>query len=468
MIQQSLIIGINSEYIIVIAQEFNKNNINIKTGEHLNQVIDKDTLLILKENILKLKEGKSNIITISTKNSEFNEIKITKNPIEKNKIWVLLHFYKKTGNNYYNDYSKKEEKEEIITNNTHKKEEYINHTPINHLSININTGNIINLNPFFVRKLGYEHREEIIGKHISNFILKKSKRIKLYKSLQKNKYIYNQDVTLTTKNKKKLYLRANIYLTKNANRNVKTYEVVLIDITDLKNRQSKLQEKNTLLQKNNSKLKKIISICSHDLQEPLATIKFSADIIQKQYKHLISEQSLKHLSYINQAVDRLSSQIKYLLLKSTSKDKENCDINEIIQTVLKDLQNNIVKSQAAIKVQKAIPLIKGYPIDLRLLFQNIIANAVHHRSSNTTPQIDLSFIEHKDCIEFHVKDNAKGILQIHHKKIFRYVTKINSDTNNGIGLYHCKQIVAKHNGKIWVESQKECGSIFKFTISKKK
>ena len=95
--------------------------------------------------------------------------------------------------------------------------------------------------------------------------------------------------------------------------NLKTIRYTCVDISALKKAEAKLQEQKSDLERANRDLEQFVSICSHDLQEPLATIKFGSDVLGKMYAKHLDEKGENYIKYIKNASDRLSGQIKALL-----------------------------------------------------------------------------------------------------------------------------------------------------------
>ncbi len=115
----------------------------------------------------------------------------------------------------------------------------------------------------------------------------------------------------------------------------------------------------------------------------------------------------------------------------------------------------------------SLPKVQGYQTELRLLFQNLITNAIKFRKRDTAPQIKISAQKEKGYWQFEVQDNGIGIADKHKKKIFVIFQRLHTRDEydgTGIGLAHCQKIVDLHGGKIWVNSTPEKGSAFCFTI----
>jgi light-regulated signal transduction histidine kinase (bacteriophytochrome) len=134
--------------------------------------------------------------------------------------------------------------------------------------------------------------------------------------------------------------------------------------------------------------------------------------------------------------------------------------------MLCDITAAIQETNAVIKFGK-MPVLMGYQTEIKLLFQNLVLNAIKFRKKNIDPQIVIS-VEKKDNFwEFAVSDNGIGIENEHNERIFDIFQRLHTRTEyegSGIGLSHCKKIVELHHGKIWVSSIFGEGSTFYFTM----
>ena len=116
-----------------------------------------------------------------------------------------------------------------------------------------------------------------------------------------------------------------------------------------------------------------------------------------------------------------------------------------------------------------MPVIDGYATEIKLLFQNLLINAIKFRKKETPPVIDISAEDMGNYWQFAFKDNGIGIAPEHSEKIFMIFQRLHGMAEyegSGIGLSHCQKIAALHNGRIWVTSAVGEGSTFYFTLQK--
>jgi len=210
-------------------------------------------------------------------------------------------------------------------------------------------------------------------------------------------------------------------------------------------------------------------ITSHDLQEPLRTLTNFTSLIKKDYAGKLDENGEIYIEFIHNSASRMKELVKGLLeysLLGKVSVKTTVDCNKIVGEVLSDLADSIKEEKATITVAN-LPVINGYTTEIRVLFQNLVNNAIKFRKKKITPEIKI-FAESKgkEWI-FAIKDNGIGIQKKDKEKIFIIFKQLHNRDEyegTGIGLSHCKKIVELHGGKIWVESTPGKGSTFLFTI----
>lgn len=244
-----------------------------------------------------------------------------------------------------------------------------------------------------------------------------------------------------------------------------------VDVTELKQAQNELNIQNQILLEKNKELERFAYIASHDLQEPLLSIIGYSDLLDDEYREKLDDEGKIYLNFINKAATRMRNLITALMEYSRIEKKEilsNVDLNELLVEVREDLSLKINQYGAKVSWDK-LPILNCYPTFIRTLFQNLISNAIKFSKKNTIPEVTISCAESDTDWMFKIEDNGIGIDSKHLDEIFFIFKRLHNENDypgNGIGLAHCKKIVAIHNGNIWVESTLKKGSTFYFTISK--
>lgn len=232
----------------------------------------------------------------------------------------------------------------------------------------------------------------------------------------------------------------------------------------------KLENLNADLIAKNRELERFTSIASHDLQEPLRTIGNMMQLISRKYATNFDDQGKKILDYVTHATTRMTVMIRGLLEFSRIGNKrETVEVNcqEVVHTIVLDFDAALKAVQGTITVHE-LPKIKGNPVELRMLFQNLISNGLKFRKADTPPVIEVSAKDNSTHVEFCIKDNGIGIDQADHEKIFMIFQRLNpleQYEGTGLGLAYCRKIVELHGGKIWINSTKNVGSAFYFTLT---
>lgn len=241
------------------------------------------------------------------------------------------------------------------------------------------------------------------------------------------------------------------------------------NVTELMKTSEQLDAANKKLELKNKELEHFSYIASHDLQEPINTIQMFVNLIKEDYENQLDDECDRYLGYISDSVDRMrlliTSLLDYSRLGIQSNPEEfNCD--ELLKDVMYDLGDKIGKTKAEIKF-KDLPVVYGYKTEIRMLFQNLIGNALKFQQPNNIPVIEIKS-ENKNGWTFSISDNGIGIAEKDYNKvfgIFHRLNKIKDYSGTGIGLAHCKKVVEMHKGDIWVESEIDKGSTFYFNIN---
>jgi chemotaxis family two-component system sensor kinase Cph1 len=125
-----------------------------------------------------------------------------------------------------------------------------------------------------------------------------------------------------------------------------------------------------------------------------------------------------------------------------------------------------IEDNGTIVTYDELPTVMADKSQLTRLLQNLIGNAVKFHK-DTRPEVHIG-VEHADGEwTFSVRDNGIGIDSKDFERIFMIFQRLHSREEyegTGIGLAVCKEIVERHGGRIWVESEPGRGSTFCFTM----
>lgn len=115
-----------------------------------------------------------------------------------------------------------------------------------------------------------------------------------------------------------------------------------------------------------------------------------------------------------------------------------------------------------------LPTLQADPLQIRQLFQNLIANALKYHRPDVPPLVSVTSRPFENNrIEIIVQDNGIGIDMQYADHIFEPFTRLNgkpAQDGAGMGLTICKKIIERHNGTVSVSSKLNQGSTFTVTL----
>jgi len=237
---------------------------------------------------------------------------------------------------------------------------------------------------------------------------------------------------------------------------------------------NELRLTNTELSYANQELEQFTSIVSHDLQEPIRSIKSFLQLINIK---LNKEQNEDLKVYIEKAIssaDRMKQLIQNLLhysqLGKTDLVEEDINVDELIIEAIQNVGTSAEKSNAQITVENDIKTVKGDRVQLVQLIQNLLSNALKFTDSQS-PKVKITGFHENGHVKFSVTDNGIGIAETDIHKVFEIFRRLHTKKlypGTGIGLAICKKIVERHGGRIWPESNPGKGTTFYFTLKELK
>jgi PAS domain S-box-containing protein len=220
----------------------------------------------------------------------------------------------------------------------------------------------------------------------------------------------------------------------------------------------------------NKELDDFTYVVSHDLKEPLISVEGYAKMIHHEFHQQLDESGREYLQAVMDSCLHMKRLIDDLLLLSRisklTEKRTTVELAPLITDVLEELRFSIRERKAVIIVQEELADVFAVDTHLRIVFRNLIANALKF-CDKPVPRIEIGSTVEPDVTTLFVRDNGIGIEPTHFEKIFLIFQRLHrKDEYEGVGagLTIVRKIIESHGGKIWVESTAGQGSTFFFTI----
>ncbi len=231
-----------------------------------------------------------------------------------------------------------------------------------------------------------------------------------------------------------------------------------------------LREANNALRRSNEDLEHFAYVASHDLQEPLRTIRTHTQLLQRAMSGRMGPDEETFLNHVVDAALRMSVLIDDVLAYSrvtrSAPDFSAVPLSDPAMWARMNLMQHVDEVHAEIEMCP-LPVIWGDPMQLTQVFQNLLGNALKYSTPGVQPKIRISAEQRlQDTWVISVSDNGIGIEPQYHERIFAAFKRLHGREipGTGIGLAVCRRIIEAHGGQIWVDSEKERGSTFRFTL----
>lgn len=243
--------------------------------------------------------------------------------------------------------------------------------------------------------------------------------------------------------------------------------------------QDRLEKTAAMLSQSNRELQDFASVASHDLQEPLRKIQAFGDRLKTKCGDHLSDDGQDYLERMLNAAKRMQTLINDLLTFSRVTTKaqpfSEVDLGVIAREVLSDLEVRIEQTGGTVELGE-LPVIDADPLQMRQLFQNLIANALKFRKPDEAPVVRITAQSNSsnaagdswtlggsEVLQLSIADNGIGFDEKYLDRIFTVFQRLhgrNAYEGTGVGLAVCRRIVERHGGNITAKSQPDHGSTF--------
>jgi signal transduction histidine kinase len=239
-----------------------------------------------------------------------------------------------------------------------------------------------------------------------------------------------------------------------------------------------LLDKNQELELLNATKDKFFSIISHDLQNPLSAFRNVTKALNNAIDNIGKDEIKYYISELNDSSVSLYRLLRSLLQWAQTQTgrisfkRERINLLEAINKTIELFELNVNEKQLElfVTIDKNSFVYADEKV-LQTILRNLISNAI--KFTPEKGKIEISCSTNYNYEEISIKDTGIGISGHDVEKLF----KISEDTKtignskekgSGLGLIICKEMIEKCGGQIFVESELNKGTNFKFTLSKSK
>jgi len=237
--------------------------------------------------------------------------------------------------------------------------------------------------------------------------------------------------------------------------------------------EQRITERTAQLEASNKELEAFTYSVSHDLRAPLRHIDGYVELLINRFHDALPEKGIHYLDTIADSARQMAALIDDLLQFSRTGRQEmrqdHIDMNLVLQEVLESIkQDNTGRNIEWIFA--TLPNVYGDYAMLRLVWFNLLNNAVKFTRKKEKAKIEVGCREDNMEYVFFVRDNGVGFDMQYAHKLFGVFQRLHSAEEfegTGIGLANVRRIIAKHGGHTWAEAALDQGAVFYFTLLKK-
>jgi len=241
----------------------------------------------------------------------------------------------------------------------------------------------------------------------------------------------------------------------------------------VKERTAELKKTNDDLQSVNKELEAFAYSVSHDLRAPVRHIAGFTELLQKRSDAVLDDQSRHHINMILDSAKRMGTLVDDLLAFSrigrAETQKTTVHLEQLIKGVVVEVTPEAQGRNIAWRVG-TLPICYGDPSMLRLVFANLVTNAVKFTRTREQAEIEIDSLNHTpDEVVVFVKDNGVGFDMKYKDKLFGVFQRLHSQEafeGTGIGLATVQRIVQAHGGRVWAEASINNGATFYVVLPK--
>ena len=243
-------------------------------------------------------------------------------------------------------------------------------------------------------------------------------------------------------------------------------------VEDLNEVGAELKAERVKLERSNKELEAFTYSVSHDLRAPLRAINGFSQFLKEDYADKLDEEGKRFIGTIRDnaaKMDRLItdllslSRVSKVSIAHTSVEMENIATSMYYEMASK-------KEQEEFTIQmNVMPVASCDPSLIKLVWQNLIGNALKYSAHSNEKHIEMGGNEEKDEMVYYISDKGAGFNEKYIRKLFGIFQRLHTNEEfegTGVGLAIVQRIIHRHGGRVWAKGEVNRGATFCFSLPK--
>lgn len=247
-----------------------------------------------------------------------------------------------------------------------------------------------------------------------------------------------------------------------------------VEITEHIQNELIIKNNNLELQKLNADKDRFISLLTHDLKSPFNALIGFSDFLIEDFHNLDIQQIESQLQILNKTIHQTYQLLEQVLMWARSQsgklsiEYQEFSFSNITNGLLKTFEKQLQEKSINVCLLDSRELSLNADLNIfKTIMRNLISNAI--KFTNKNGQIKIEVEQEATNVIVIVSDNGIGIEPEKIDTLWDFTKHFSNEGTNkeqgsGFGLMLCKELIEKHGGKIWVESQFGVGSSFRFSL----
>jgi PAS domain S-box-containing protein len=331
-------------------------------------------------------------------------------------------------------------------------------------------GRQVDVNQAGVDLYGFDSKEELLARDAASFYVDPRDRDALVARLRACGYVQGMEVRHRKRGGEVMTVQSTVSTVRDDAGEVIRLVGIVRDVTAQKRAEAQRETVLAELADKNAELERFTYTVSHDLKSPLISIRSFLGLLEKDVEDGDRVRIGKDIGHIANAAKKMQILVDDLLeltrIRRQTESWSQVPLGAVAREVVELLAGRIAQRRARVEIAPDLPAVRGDRTLLRMIFQNLIENALKYSSNRRAPRVTVGLRRGGGETVYFVGDDGIGIAREDRDRVFGLFEQVDAtEIGTGIGLTTVKRAVEVHGGRVWVESEgKGMGSTFCFTL----